>query len=296
MEPETLRKMDDVLTQYGYSKAVPSTDQPEGDEAVYGRCSAEDRANRHTVQRIYVQKDGFWEHRFLPLDEDKGWHNGGTGTGVDSLNEYLQIVEEENLKRVLEGDDAVLGQGSPLLNTIAALVAPLKAKGLVTRSHCENVSRLAAKTALQIGLSEAAIEEIRLAGLVHDIGKLTVPLRVLTKPAPLTTTEQAIMRGHAVSGAQLLEPLKVQPIALIVRYHHERYDGQGYPDQLKGEEIPLGARIVAVAESFDVMVNDQSYKRGLFCMDAVAEISRCSGTQFDPKVVTEFLDWVHYAW
>jgi len=100
------------------------------------------------------------------------------------------------------------------------------------------------------------------------------------------------MKRHAVWGAKILEPLKQTGIERIVRHHHERYDGRGYPDHLMGEEIPLGARIVAVAEAFDNMVSDVPYRRARTVEDAVAELRRCSGTQFDPKVATAFLDWL----
>ena len=183
-------------------------------------------------------------------------------------------------------------RGTPLLDTITAFASALEARGVVAWGHCENVSRLAATTARQIGLSEADIEEIRLAGLVHDLGKLATPLHVLTKPAPLTPEELAIIRDHAVSGPKILERLKVPVISRIVRHHHEHYDGTGYPDHLKGDNIPLGARVVAVAEAFDVMVGDHPYKSARKFEEAVAEIRRCSGTQFDPKVVTAFLDWL----
>ncbi|MGO9520540.1 MAG: HD-GYP domain-containing protein [Candidatus Korobacteraceae bacterium] len=291
MKPETLREMDEVLAHYGYSRVDRSTDQPECDEAVYSRRSAAGEADARTEQWIYVQEDGYWEHRFQPHEEDRTRLTGGSGKGVDSLREYLQ--REERFKQL--GEAAILlptvEPGTPLWKAIGACVSALETKDLVTRGHCANVSRLAARTALQMGLSEDAIEEIRLAGLVHDIGKLIVPLGVLTKPAPLTPEELAVMREHAVSGAQIFEPLNVKGINRIVFHHHERYDGKGYRGHLKGDDIPLGARIVALAEAFDVMVNDQRYKSARTFEDAVAELRSCSGTQFDPKVVTAFLDW-----
>ena len=100
------------------------------------------------------------------------------------------------------------------------------------------------------------------------------------------------MKTHAACGEKMLEPLRVIAIECIVRYHHERYDGRGYPDHLMGEEIPLGARIVAVAECFHDMVSDHPYRSARTFEDALAELRRCSGTQFDPKVVTAFLDWL----
>jgi putative nucleotidyltransferase with HDIG domain len=168
----------------------------------------------------------------------------------------------------------------------------LEAYDPYTAGHSKAVSWLAAQIAIQAGISEAEVEEIRLAGLVHDIGKLDVPEEVLKKPALLTAEEYEVMKTHAACGEKMLVPLRVIAIECIVRYHHERYDGRGYPDHLMGEEIPLGARIVAVAECFHDMVSDHPYRSARTFEDALAELRRCSGTQFDPKVVTAFLDWL----
>jgi diguanylate cyclase (GGDEF)-like protein len=177
----------------------------------------------------------------------------------------------------------------PLLDTVTALAFAVEAKGPYMKDHPEAVSRLAAQMALQAGLPQGEIEEIRLAGLVHDIGKIHVPEKVLRKPALLTAEEFELMKNHAAWGAKILEPLKVTPIERIVRYHHERYDGNGYPDGLAGDKIPLGARIVAVAECFDNMVSHLPHRSARTVEDALAELRRCSGTQFDPKVVIAFL-------
>jgi putative nucleotidyltransferase with HDIG domain len=187
----------------------------------------------------------------------------------------------------------VFGQRrNPLVDTIAALAFVVAPKDPHTESHSQAVSRLAAQIAMQMRLSEAEIEEILLAGIVHDIGKIHVPEPVLHKPTPLTAQEYEIVKTHAAWGAKILEPLKVIAIERIVCHHHERYDGTGYPDGLAGDKIPLGARIVALAESFHNMVSTLPYKSGRTFEDALAELRRCSGTQFDPEVVTAFLDWL----
>jgi len=184
------------------------------------------------------------------------------------------------------------GDAPSLLDTITALAYTIEAKDSYTQGHSREVSRWAAKVAKQAGLSEAEIEEIRLAGIVHDIGKIHVPESLLYKPAPLTAQEYEIMKTHAALGAKILEPLNQPGIERIVRYHHERYDGTGYPEGLAGDKIPLGARIMAVAESFENMVSAVSYNSARTFEEALAEMRRCSGTQFDPKVVTAFLDWL----
>jgi diguanylate cyclase (GGDEF)-like protein/putative nucleotidyltransferase with HDIG domain len=215
------------------------------------------------------------------------------------LESYLEVAE----KRVFpNAPDAAKGasqspptspvQMNPLLNTITALAFAVQAKGPHMKDHSQVVSRLAAQMALQAGLSEADIEEIRLAGLVHDIGQIHVPEYVLKKPTLLTAQEFEIMKSHAAWGAKMLELLNVKAIERIVLHHHERYDGKGYPAGLVGDKIPLGARMVAVAESFHNMVSDLRYKSARTFQDALGELRRCSGTQFDPQVVTTFLEWV----
>jgi diguanylate cyclase (GGDEF)-like protein/putative nucleotidyltransferase with HDIG domain len=181
---------------------------------------------------------------------------------------------------------------SSLLDTITALAFAVDAKGPYTAGHSQVVSRLAARIAIQVGLSVAEVEETRLAGLVHDIGKIQVPESVCNKPDQLTTEEFEVMSRHSSWGAKILEPLNVKSIESIVRHHHERFDGKGYPDRLAADKIPLGARIVAVAESFHSMLSDLPYKSAKSFEDALAELRRCSGMQFDPEIVMAFLDWI----
>jgi len=181
---------------------------------------------------------------------------------------------------------------SPLVDTITALAFAVEAKGPYRKDHSPVVSRLAARMALHAGLPRPQVEEIRLAGLLHDIGNIHVPERVLKKPTLLTPEEFEVMKGHAAWGAKVLELLNVKAIERIVLHHHERYDGKGYPHGLAGDKIPLGARIVAVAECFHNMVSDLRYKSPRTLEDALAELRRGSGTQFDPQVVTTFLEWL----
>ena len=183
-------------------------------------------------------------------------------------------------------------QTNPLLGTFTALAFAVEGKGPNMKDHSPAVSRLAARIARQVGLSPAEVEETRLAGLLHDIGNICLPEHVLKKPTLLTAQEFEIVKSHAAWGAKVLEPLNSKAIESIVLHHHERYDGKGYPDGLEGESIPLGARIVAVAECFHNMVSDLRYKSARTFEDTLAELRRCSGTQFDPRVVVAFLDWL----
>jgi len=181
---------------------------------------------------------------------------------------------------------------TPLLGTIEALAFVIEAKDPYTRGHCEEVSWWAAKIATQVGLPDTEIQDIKLAAIVHDIGKIKVPEEVLRKPTVLTEQEFEKIKSHAAWGAKILETMKEKGMARIVRHHHERYDGNGYPDRLQGEEIPLGARILAVAESFHCMVRGSRYKSPCTVSEALTELGRCSGTQLDPRVVTALRDWL----
>jgi diguanylate cyclase (GGDEF)-like protein/putative nucleotidyltransferase with HDIG domain len=205
-------------------------------------------------------------------------------TGPEAFNQYLERLEQVNA-----GDG---GEGPSLLDTVTALAFAIDAKDHYTQGHSQAVSRLAQQLARQLELTDAEVEEIRLAGILHDIGKIGVPESVLNKPARLTPEEYELMKTHAVLGEKILEPLKVKAIERIrrmVRHHHEAFDGQGYPDQLSGNAIPLGARVIKVADCFDTMVSERSYKQGKSVEEAVAELRRCSGTQFDPALVDAFV-------
>ena len=177
----------------------------------------------------------------------------------------------------------------PLQDVITALAVAIEAKDPYTWRHSAEVSNWAAKIALQVGLSQAEIEDIKLAGIVHDVGKIHVPEDVLSKPSPLTPTEFDLVKSHAAWGAKILEPLKMTALERIVRHHHESFDGQGYPDCLRGEQIPLGARIMTVADAFEAMVSARAYRKARPVEEALAELQRCRGTQFDPLVVDAFL-------
>jgi len=178
------------------------------------------------------------------------------------------------------------------MDTVTMLAFAIDAKDHYTQGHSQTVSRLAAQIGREIGLPEPEIEELRLAGILHDVGKIGVPETVLNKPTRLTTEEYEIMKSHAVMGWRILEPLRVKPVDRIrwmVRHHHERFDGSGYPDGLVGEEIPLGARILTIVDSYDTMVSHRSYKKDRTVLEALAELDRCKGTQFDASLVEAFV-------
>ena len=159
-----------------------------------------------------------------------------------------------------------------------------------TGSHSQRVGDYSARIARRLGADEPAIELTRLAGNLHDLGKLAIPEEVLRKPTTLSEAERLMLERHPQIGYRMLESLGVQPVAAWVLHHHERWDGAGYPNKLAGDQIPLGARIIFVADAFDAMTSDRAYRRAIPKRDALAELQRCAGTQFDPEVVKALAD------
>jgi len=175
-------------------------------------------------------------------------------------------------------------------NTIKALAIAIDAKDHYTRSHSENVRKYALAIADRLGLKGHDREVIDQAAQLHDLGKIGIHDFILSKPGPLTVKEWEEVKLHSLVGAEILEPFKYfNGVIGIVRLHHERYDGNGYPYGYKGEQIPLGARILAVADAFDAMISERSYRRAMSIPQAIAELKKESGSQFDPKVVNALL-------
>jgi HD-GYP domain-containing protein (c-di-GMP phosphodiesterase class II) len=157
--------------------------------------------------------------------------------------------------------------------------------------NSQRVTETAVATAKELNLSEESIEKIRLAGLIHDIGKIGVKGTVLNKPGGLIEEEYQHIKSHPGVGEHILNPIvDDEEILKIVRHHHERYDGNGYPDGLKGEQIPLGARILAVADTYDAMTSERPYREAMSIEVACAEIKHGKGTQFDPAVADAFFN------
>lgn len=177
-----------------------------------------------------------------------------------------------------------------LINTITSFASVIDAKSPWTRGHSERVTQYAVAIGMTMELDKDAIKGLRLAGTLHDIGKIGLYDVVLEKPSNLTPKEYELVKEHSAKGASILEPIKeLKDIISIIKYHHERIDGKGYPDGLKGEDIPLLARILCVADAYDSMTADRPYRKAHSKAFAISELKRCSGTQFDPGVVEAFL-------
>jgi len=170
----------------------------------------------------------------------------------------------------------------------AGLAKAVDARDAQRGGHSDRVAELSARLAARLGGDEEIVELTRLAGTLHDLGELGVPEEILRKPGPLTDSEREALERHSGIGSRMLESLGVESVAAWVRHHHERWDGTGYPDGLAGEEIPLGARIVLVADAFDAMTSDSAHRSARSAEEALAELQRGAGTQFDPAVVAAF--------
>jgi len=187
--------------------------------------------------------------------------------------------------------DLVEQQRSLFLSTVKSLASAIDAKDEYTRHHSTRVTDFSLKLAAKMGFSEKELGDLELAALLHDVGKIAVPESILNKPGKLTDEEFKLIKEHPARGESILSPVvELKEIGRVVRSHHERYDGTGYPDRLKGQEIPLGARIMTIADTYDSITSERPYRKAASHRYAVKEIISCSGTQFDPEVVGHFLE------
>ncbi len=178
-----------------------------------------------------------------------------------------------------------------VVNLTSAMAQALDAKSHWTKGHSERVGMYSEKVALKMGLPKAEIRNLRIAGLLHDIGKIGTYDSLLEKPGRLTPEEFAIVKKHAEQGVKILSGIKqLEDIIPLIAHHHERYDGQGYPAGIGGEKIPIGARILHVADSFEAITDNRPYRRARSYREAIREIKRHTGRQFDPEVVAAFLE------
>jgi response regulator RpfG family c-di-GMP phosphodiesterase len=181
------------------------------------------------------------------------------------------------------------------LETLTALANAVEARDIYTRGHTDRVWYMAEFIARQMGWEEGKLWEVKMGGILHDIGKIGVPDAILNKPEALTEEEFEIMKQHPDCGAKILEGISfLKPAIPYVLYHHERYDGKGYPNRLKGEQIPIQGRLIAVVDTFDAITSDRPYRKSKGFKLAIKEIKDCSGTQFDPQVAKILVEaWEH---
>ena len=197
----------------------------------------------------------------------------------------IRAYQPELLELAWRRDTCNAAERQARLEAVASLASAVDARDACTGDHSRRVADLSARLAQRIGLDSDEVEFVRLAGKLHDIGKLAIPEEVLRKAGELTDEEIQMLRQHPTIGCRMLESLNIEPVAKWILYHHERWDGGGYPEGLSGDRIPLASRIIHVADAYDAMVSGRSYSASRNHVAVLEELSRCAGSQFDPGVV-----------
>ncbi|MBQ4218675.1 MAG: HD-GYP domain-containing protein, partial [Butyrivibrio sp.] len=181
-----------------------------------------------------------------------------------------------------------------ILQSMNTFISFIDAKDPYTRGHSRRVAMYAAEISKRMHLTESEIQNVYYAGLLHDAGKISVPDAILNKPGKLTNEERQLVQNHTVAGGNMLKQLSsLKGVRETALYHHERFDGKGYPEGLKGSEIPLYARIVGVADSYDAMSSNRVYRRHLSKDEIIEEMQKGSGSQFDPEIVPYMVDMIN---
>ena len=234
-----------------------------------------------------------------PLETIKRLDIQGYCEKSDKFDQLILLIESgiksiEQMKTIQKINEELRDKNDELekayLDTIGILRQTVEAKDPYTRGHSDRVSEFAVLIGTKMGLDEKTIHILKIGGLFHDIGKIGIPDSILLKESKLSDDEYSQIKNHPTIGAHILGNATVfQDIIPIVKYHHERYDGRGYPSQLAGTDIPLIARITAVADAFDAMTSKRTYRDSLPIEKVKEEIERCSGTQFDPEIAKLFL-------
>ena len=265
-QESALRNVD--LTTAGNSGApVP------GYETLFGTVAG-DEGRRSVVGVARLDGRGF--------DDAESEMLAGISTSVGkALERMWSFRDRERLITELE---------SLFLGTVQSLANALEAKHRDTADHALSMVGLAVEVGRGLGFSEAQLQDLRYAAIFHDIGKIATPDAILNKPGPLDPAELRLIRQHTIFGEQILAPVpRLSEVRTIVRHDHERWDGNGYPDGLEAEEIPLSSRIVFVVDAYNAMISDRPYREAMPSERAVEELRVNSGTQFDPRIVEAFL-------
>lgn len=212
----------------------------------------------------------------------------GPGAVTDLEKTFRQLNYVQELGHA-DADDLPVVKDELIIQTVTALAATIDAKDPYTKDHSQNVTRYACALAQELGWSPSRVQELKLAALMHDIGKIGVPDSILKKPGPLTPEERAVLNEHPAIGARILAPIaRLKPLLGPVRHHHERFDGTGYPDGLAGEQIPLEARVLTVADAYDAITSDRVYRKARPPAVALSILQQEKGSQFDPVLVDAF--------
>ena len=250
---------------------------------------------------IVAVRQGAYDRLMKPFEKDE------LLTTVKRTVDYRRLMQQntmyrQDLEQMVSARTDILNQAITDLErsydiTLEALGDALDLKDAETEGHSKRVTAFTIALARGAGISAQQIPVIARGAFLHDIGKMAIPDAILLKPSKLQAEEQKVMREHCARGYQMLRKIPfLQEASEIVYSHQEHFDGSGYPRGLKGDQIPLGARIFAVADTLDAITSDRPYRRGNSFAAARAEIKRCSGTQFDPRVVDVYLSLPDQLW
>jgi response regulator RpfG family c-di-GMP phosphodiesterase len=249
--------------------------------------------SKTALSKGYVLKE---TRLFLPLiikDECIGFMSvaGKRGNGRFSEDEiFLLKLITEKVSTKVENRMLYESLFSSILHTLSSLIIAINRRDSYTEGHCGRVTEMSQMLAEEMALQDYEKQMLRIVGPVHDLGKIGIPDVILLKPARLNPDEYEVMKDHSIFGEEIMKGFEIlAEEARIIRHHHERFDGQGYPDGLTGNEIPICCRLIAVCDAYDAMTTDRPYKKALNKQDALAEIKRCGGSQFDPHVASCFL-------
>jgi putative nucleotidyltransferase with HDIG domain len=237
---------------------------------------------------VAIVKDGLNQYQLISENERLQQLAEEQNEKLQELNRRLETKVLERTREVLQKDQEL---STIYFSAVRSLAEAVEAKDVYIRGHSAKVSRYSMLIAQKLGLNKKMVEGIRIAGLLHDIGKIGISDKILLKRDKLTSEEFDVIKSHPEVGVQILEPMSLPwEIIPTIQQHHERYDGKGYPEGIKGEKIDLGARIMQVADAYDAITSDRSYRKASPRAKAVAEIKKFSGTQFDPKIVKVFTE------
>lgn len=260
---------------------------------------------RETMRRIKANEK--WSKIpiiFLTADSTPETESQCLSDGADDFiaKPFVPQVMQSRVSRILELSDLRNDLEAKLvektkevemvtLNAVMAIANTIEAKDLYTSGHSNRVAKCSVEIAKRMGMSEDDIKELNFKALLHDIGKIGVPDAILNKPMALADDDFAIIKKHPVIGGDILKNIAiVSNLHYGALYHHERYDGKGYPKGLMGDEIPYEARIIAIADTYDAMTSDRAYRKALPRELVIAELERCKGKQFDPKITDVFIE------
>ena len=256
-------------------------------------------ARRHVVKdgRIYLPLVIQGEPIGFIMTEAKP-NGGGASKSLDNDAFFLRLIAEKASTQI---ENRMLYESlfENILHTLKSLIIAITKRDLYTEGHCKRVTNLSLALGERLGVSGYEKDVIRVVCPVHDLGKIGIPDSILLKPGRLSDEEYTIMQSHSAYGEEIMSRFEIlAKEAKIIRHHHERYDGNGYPDRLKGEDIPVCSRIIAVCDAYDAMVTDRPYRKAMGMEEITAEIVGCSGSQFDPAIAQAFADLIRdgYEW